>query len=179
MKKNNAIATAVGGSEPASQGQHVAGIDSVDSARPRAAGQQGKDARATADVDDDIVRTNGAVNGVSVGCEPRAVSDHVAEFVEEVHLSAAGESWHGKATREQAFSIAEEQITEGPELGWIAVRKDAANGNVRNEAREHFKFFGTLATIEQPVHIGVLDKEEKDLTRADFFDAGSMLSLTR
>jgi len=70
--------------------------------------------------------------------------------------------------------ILKDQITKGTKTSRVGVRNDAADRDLLHNLAKHLELGGTLVSIQQPIHVSVLDKFEESFARAHFFKPRSV-----
>ena len=67
-----------------------------------------------------------------------------------------------------------DQITKGTKTSRVGVRNDASDRDLLHNLAKHLELGGTLVSIQQPIHVSVLDKFEESFARAHFFKPRSV-----
>jgi len=105
-----------------------------------------------------------------LGLEALGIGYHDAESVKPVGVahSRALRNGGGRLPRMVGVvrGILKDQITKGTKTSRVGVRNDAADRDLLHNLAKHLELGGTLVSIQQPIHVSVLDKFEQSFAGA-------------
>jgi hypothetical protein len=70
--------------------------------------------------------------------------------------------------------VLKDQITKGAKTSRVGVRNDAADRDLLHNLAKQLELGGALVSIQEPIHVSVLDKLEESFAWTHFFNSGSV-----